>query len=126
MDVDQLSGPSQLRGLLSADDEIDAMLDIGWDSSSSALDMDLGPLLDPCESAVLPQSPLPQCIRPASSLMRFREEMDQRIAAVDAYYSDPVKVVQRCKEEGAGAEQAENPATLLLTAAQSSSTSSRA
>ncbi|KAJ5656197.1 hypothetical protein N7507_008147 [Penicillium longicatenatum] len=99
VDVDQLSGPSQLRGLLSADDEIDAMLDMGQDSSSSVLDMDLGPLLDP----------------PASSLMRFREDMDQRIAAVDAYYSDPVKVVQGCKEEGAGAEQAENPAALLLT-----------
>ncbi|KAJ5714413.1 uncharacterized protein N7483_011594 [Penicillium malachiteum] len=77
--------------------------------------MDLGPLLDPCESAVLPQSPLPKCISPASSLMRFREEIDQRIAAVDTYYSDPVKVVQGCKEEGAGAEQAENPAALLLT-----------
>jgi hypothetical protein len=81
------------------------------------LDMDLGPLLDPRQSAVLPQpqGPPPQCISPASSLMRFREEIDQRIAAVDEYYSDPFKVVQGCKEDGAGAEQAENPAALLLT-----------
>lgn len=47
--------------------------------------------------------------------MRFREEMEQRNAVVDAYFSDPLKVVQGCKEEGAGGEGAENPAALLLT-----------
>ncbi|KAH8744810.1 hypothetical protein BGZ57DRAFT_936459 [Hyaloscypha finlandica] len=110
--VDQLSSPSQFQGLLSADDELSAMLHMGWDSST-ALDMDVDPLLDPWKG-VLPPTPLPQCSSPASSLMRFQEEIDQRIAAMDAYYSDPLEVVQGCKEEGAGREP-ENPAAVLLT-----------
>ena len=114
VDVDQLSGPSQLRGLLSADDDIGAMLDMGWGSSGSLLDMHLSPLLDPRDGALLLRS-RPQHISPVSSLMRFREEIDQNIAAVDAYYSNPAKVVQGCKEEGVGGEQADNPASLLLT-----------
>lgn len=109
--VDQLSSPSQLQGLLSADDALKSMLQMGRDSST-ALDMDIDPLLDPWEG-VLPPSP-PQCFRPASSLIRFREEIDQRIAVLDAYFSDPLKVAQGCKEEGADRE-AENPAALLLT-----------
>ncbi|KAK3353697.1 hypothetical protein B0T25DRAFT_454132 [Lasiosphaeria hispida] len=115
--VDQLSSPSQqLQGLLSADDDLNAMLYMGRDACT-ALDMDIDPLLDPWDG-VLPPSPLPQCFGAASSLMRFREEMDQRVAAVDAYFSDPLKVLQGCKEEGAdGADGAgaENPAALLLT-----------
>lgn len=113
--VDQLSSPSQLQGLLSADDELNAMPHMGRVSSTAALDMDLDPLLDLWDG-VLPPSPLPQCFSAASSLMRFREEMDQRIAAVDAYFSDPLKVLQGCKEEEAeGAAEVENPAALLLT-----------
>jgi hypothetical protein len=46
--------------------------------------------------------------------MRFREEMDQRIAAVDTYFLDPPKVVEGCKEESPDME-AEHPAALLLT-----------
>jgi hypothetical protein len=110
--VDQLSSPSQLQGLLSADDELSAMLHMGWDSST-ALDMDIDPLLDPWKG-VLPPTPLPQCSSPASSLMRFQEEIDQRITTMDAYYSDPLEVMQGCKEEGAGREP-ENPAAVLLT-----------
>jgi hypothetical protein len=113
--VDQLSSPSQLQGLLlSADDELSAMLHMGWDSST-ALDMDVvDPLLDPWKGVLPPTTPLPQCSSPASSLMRFQEEIDQRIATMDAYYSDPLDVVQGCKEEGAGREP-ENPAAVLLT-----------
>lgn len=111
--VDPLSSPSQLQGLFSADDELNnVMLHMGRDSST-ALNMDIDPLLDPWKS-ILPPSPLPQCVSPTSSLMRFREEMDQRIAAMDAYFSDPFKVMQGCKEEGASPE-AQNPAALLIT-----------
>lgn len=116
--VDQLGSPSQLHGLLGADDELSAMLHMGRDSNSSsaaALDMDVvDPLLDPWKGMLPTPTPLPQCPSPASALMRFREEMDQRIAAMDAYYSDPVEVVQGCKEEGA-ARAPENPAAVLLT-----------
>ncbi|KAB5550763.1 hypothetical protein GE09DRAFT_1033241 [Coniochaeta sp. 2T2.1] len=112
--VDQLSGPSHLQGLLSSDDEVNAMLHFGRDSGA-VLDMDMGmdPLFDLWDG-VLPANPPPQCFSPASSLTRFREDMDQRIKAADAFFSDPVKVVQGCKEGGAG-QEAENPAALLLT-----------
>ena len=110
--ADQLSSPSQLQGLLSADDELNAMLHMGGDSSI-ALDMDIDPLLDHGEGVLTP-TPLPQCFSAASSLVRFREEIDQRIATVHAYYSDPSKVLQRCKDGGAGRD-VENPAALLLT-----------
>ncbi|KAK4911815.1 hypothetical protein LTR66_017331, partial [Elasticomyces elasticus] len=110
--ADQLSRSSQLQGLLSADDELNAMLHMGGDSGT-ALDMDIDPLLDHGE-AVLPPTPLPQCFSAASSLVRLREEIDQRIATVDANYSDPSKVLQRCKYGGAGRD-VENPAALLLT-----------
>ncbi|KAK4244134.1 hypothetical protein C7999DRAFT_44174 [Corynascus novoguineensis] len=110
--VDQLSNPSQLQGLLSADDELSAMLHMGRDSST-ALHRDGDPLLDPWKG-VLPLTPLPQCPSPASSLMRFREKIEQRITTIDTYYSDPLEVVQGCKEEGAG-RGPENPAAVLLT-----------
>jgi hypothetical protein len=90
------------------------MLHMGWDSST-ALDMDVvDPLLDPWKGVLPPTTPLLQFSSPASSLMRFQEEIDQRIATMDAYYSDPLDVVQGCKEEGAGREP-ENPAAVLLT-----------
>lgn len=107
--ADQLSSTSQLQGLLSADDELNAMLHMG----GTALDMELDPLLDYGEP-ILPPIALPQCFSAASSLVSFREEIDQRIATVDAYYSDSSKVVQRCKDGGAGRD-VENPAALLLT-----------
>jgi len=113
--VNPLSSPSQLRGLLSADDELNTMLHIARDmDSSTALEMDIDPLLDLWEG-VLSQSPIPQCFSAASLLLRFREEMDQRIAMVDAYFSDPLKVMQGCKEEQEGGPEVENPAALLLT-----------
>ena len=46
--------------------------------------------------------------------MGLREEIDQRIATVNAYYSDISKVLQRCKNEGVGRD-VENPAASLLT-----------
>ncbi len=110
--VDQLSNPSEFRGLLSADDELNALLHAGRDSTIT-LDMDVDPLLYPWKG-VLPPPPLPQCSSPASSLMRFREDMDQRIMAMDAYYSDPLEVVEGCKEEGAD-RKPDNPAAILLT-----------
>ncbi|KAF1837719.1 hypothetical protein BDW02DRAFT_595215 [Decorospora gaudefroyi] len=108
----QLSAPSHFHGLLSADDELNAMLHMGGDAST-ALDMDTDPLLDHGEGYLTP-TPLPQCYSAARSLVRFREEIDQRIATVDAYYSDSAKVLQSCKEGGAG-RNVENPAALLLT-----------
>ncbi|ORX97046.1 hypothetical protein BCR34DRAFT_497229 [Clohesyomyces aquaticus] len=110
--ADQLGRPSQLQGVFSADDELSAILHMVGDSST-ALDMDIDPLLDHGEG-LLPLTPLPQCFSAASSLVRFREEIDQRIATVDAYYSDPSKVLQHCKDGGAGRD-VENPAALLLT-----------
>ncbi|KAF2868541.1 hypothetical protein BDV95DRAFT_526442 [Massariosphaeria phaeospora] len=107
-----LSSPTQLQALLSADDELNAMLHMGGDSST-ALDMDFGPALDHGEG-LLPLTPLSQCFSAASSLVRFREEIDQRIATVDAYYSEPDKVLQQCKD-GGGGRDVENPAALLLT-----------
>ncbi|KAH8889189.1 hypothetical protein GQ53DRAFT_652668 [Thozetella sp. PMI_491] len=108
----QLSSPSQLRRLLSAGDELDAMLHMGGDSST-VLDMDIDPLLDQ-EEGVLSPPPLPRCFSAASSLVGFREEIDQRIAMVDAYYSEPSRVLQRCKDEDAGRD-IENPVASLLT-----------
>jgi hypothetical protein len=110
--ADQLSSPSQLQGLVSADDELDAMLHMGGDSST-AFDINIDPLLGHGEGVLLP-TPLPQCFNAASSLVGFREEIDQRIATNDAYYSDPSKVLQRCRDEGAGPD-VENPAASLLT-----------
>jgi hypothetical protein len=110
--ADRPSSPFQLQGLFGADDELDAMLHMGGDSST-ALDMDINPLLDHGEG-VLPPTPLPQCFSAVSSLVGFREEIDRRIATVDAYYSDPSEVLQRCRDEGAGRD-VENPAASLFT-----------
>jgi len=84
--------------------------------SSTALDMHVDPLLDPWKG-VLPLTPLPQCSSPASSLVRFREELDAQITTMNAYYSDPLKVVQGYKEEGTGGGP-ENPAAVLLTCSE--------
>ncbi|KAJ9165363.1 hypothetical protein NKR19_g461 [Coniochaeta hoffmannii] len=101
--MDQLRSPSQLQGLLSADYELDAM--------------QVDALLDQWDG-VAPPSPLPHCaVSPASSLMLFREKMDQRIIAMDNLYlhhSDPHEMMQGCKKEGA-VEEPENPAAVLLT-----------
>ena len=109
--VNQLSGP-QLQGLLSTDNGLHAMLHMGCDSVTGLI-MEIDPLLDPWDG-VLPPSPEPKGLNPASSLMRFREEMDRHIAAAEAYYSDPLKAMQGCKEDGASRET-DNPAALLLT-----------
>lgn len=115
--VDHLStcGPSQLQGPLSPEVEPNAILHTGQDSST-ALDVDVDPLLDLWADVVIP-SPLPQCFSATTSLVRFREEMDQRIAAVDEHFSDPIKVLQGCseEEEEEGGGEVENPAALLLT-----------
>jgi hypothetical protein len=110
--ADQLTCPSQFQGLFGADEELNAMLHMGGDSIN-ALDMEFNPLLDH-EQGLTPPTPLPQCFSAASSLVRFRKEIDQRIATIDAYYSDTSKVLQHCKDEGAGRD-VENPAALLLT-----------
>lgn len=111
--ADQLCSPSsQLQGLLSADDELDAMLHMGRDSST-ALDMDIDPLLHHGEVVLPPTPPRSECFSAASSLVGFREEIDQRISRIDAFYAEPSKVLERCKEEGA-AEDVEHPAASLI------------
>lgn len=112
------SHSSKFQGLVCAD-ELNAMLLIRRDSST-AVDLEVDPLLDSWDGVVRPRL-LPHCLSagPATSLIRFQEEMDQRIAAVDAYFLDPLKVVQSCKEEqanqDAASQEAYNPAALLLT-----------
>ncbi|KAK5722266.1 hypothetical protein LTR17_014272 [Elasticomyces elasticus] len=105
--ADQLSYPSQLEGLFSADDELNTMLHMDV-YSGTAVDVSIGPLLDHGQTL------LPPCFNATSSLLRFREEIDQRIATVDAYYSDPPKVLQQCKDNDRD-QDVENPAALLLT-----------
>lgn len=115
--ADRLSSPSQLQGLLSADDELNAMLHLGG-NSGTALDVDVDPLLDHWESDLPPTFP-PQGFSAANSLVRFREEIDQRIMTVDAYYSDPsVQNLPCCRDGGAGWEDDENPVALLLTCSE--------
>jgi hypothetical protein len=109
---DQLGSPSQFQGLLGADDELNAMLQMSG-VSSTTLNMDIDPILNHGER-LAPLAPLPQCFSVANSLVAFREEMDQHIAMVDAYYSDSAKVRQRCNDDGDGRD-VENPAALLLT-----------
>jgi hypothetical protein len=104
----QLGGPSQLQGLLSADDELNALFQIEEDSSIP-LDMCIDPFLDDGNDLALPQ-----CSSAASLMVKFREEMGERIAAIDEYYSNSSKVLQRCKDESEGRDVA-NPAALLLT-----------
>ncbi|KAF2125605.1 hypothetical protein P153DRAFT_389059 [Dothidotthia symphoricarpi CBS 119687] len=106
------SGEDILQGLLGADDDLYAMLHVGGDAST-ALDLDMDPLLDH-EERLLPLTPLPQCSSAASLLMKFREDVEQRITTVDAYYADSSQVLHGCKDGGAGRD-VENPAALLLT-----------
>ncbi|KAH6881843.1 hypothetical protein BKA58DRAFT_9102 [Alternaria rosae] len=110
--ADQLGTPSQLQGLPGAHDEFDMMLHMSG-VSGTALDLNLGSLLD-CGEEIMDPAPLPQFSSAASSLVMFREEIDQRIATIDTYYSNAAKVQQRCKDEAAGRD-VENPAALLLT-----------
>ena len=104
--VDQLNSPARLQGLPSADDFYTMV-----PKSSTPLDMNVDPLLASWED-VLPPRPRPQCLGTATSLMRFREEMVQRIVVLDTYFSDPLQVLHGCKEEGAGTG---DPTSLLLT-----------
>ena len=111
--LDHLSGSSHLQGLLSADHEYDEVLHTGG-NFSTALDTNIDPLLDHGET-VLPTTPLPQYFSVTSSLVRFREGIDQHIETVDAYYSTPSEVLQRCKDGGADSPDIDNPASLLLS-----------
>jgi hypothetical protein len=114
--AEQLSCPSNLHGLLSADDELNAILHMGGaggvdPGTVAALEMDLDTLLDQGKD-ILPLPPPPTYFGVAGSLVSFREEIDQMIALVDAFYSEPGKVLQSCKEESG--RDVENPAGLLL------------
>lgn len=85
--------------------------------SSNALDWMLIPSFSTEAEVAMPPTPPPsQCFSAVSSLAGFRDEIDQRIASIDAYYSEPAKVVQRCRDDeddGAGRD-VENPAASLL------------
>ncbi|KAJ8109779.1 hypothetical protein OPT61_g7204 [Boeremia exigua] len=112
--ADQLGGPSQLQGLFgaNADDDFDALVQFG-DDSGTALDMYVNPLSNDGND-LLASIALPQCSSVASSMMKFRDEMDERIATIDEYYSNSSKVLQRCKDESEERDVT-NPAALLLT-----------
>ena len=114
--ADQLRSPPPIQGLPSTDDELGTILHVGWDFGTALDLVDLDPLLayHPW-TGVVPPPPVPQCTSPASALVRFREDIDQRIMAIDAYYSDPVQVVKGCKEGGAGQDPRDNAAAVLLT-----------
>jgi hypothetical protein len=116
--VEQLSNASNIQGLLATDDELNALLRINGDQST-ALDMHLDPLFTQTKDAVLPLAPIPPHFSTATPLVRFREEINHHIATVDEYYSEPSKVVQRCKDDSTPAgPDVENPAALLLTCTQ--------
>ena len=117
--AEQLRSPPPLQGLPSTDDELGAILHVGRDFGTTLDLVDLDPLLayHPW-TGVVPPPPVPQCTSPASALVRFREDIDQRILAIDTYYSNPVQVVQGCKEGGAGQDPRENAAAVLLTCTQ--------
>jgi hypothetical protein len=68
-----------------------------------------------------PRAPAPGGIiaTATASLVRFREEMDQRVALVDAYFTDPFIVLQRSQQELHGSRsEMDNPAALSLTCSQ--------
>jgi len=109
--ADSVSLADQFQGLPGANDEFDMMLHMEG-VPSTGLDSNTGPLLSCGE--ISDPTPLPQFSTAASSLVMFREEIDQRIATIDTYYSNASKVQQRCKDEAAGRD-VENPAALLLT-----------
>ncbi|PQK13173.1 hypothetical protein BB8028_0004g01040 [Beauveria bassiana] len=85
------------------------------ETASPALDIDVDPLLD-SEEGLLPLARPEQSSTSSapSSLMGFREDMDRRIAMVDIYYSEPSKVMQRCRDDDLGRD-VKNPAAALLT-----------
>ncbi|AEO63915.1 uncharacterized protein THITE_2109529 [Thermothielavioides terrestris NRRL 8126] len=112
--VEHLSSPSQLQGLPGTDDELNALLHMGQDSNT-VLDLNIDPLFGSRGDIFPPSPPPPHCLSAASSLMRFREDMDRRITAMDARFSDPLKVLQDCKAEEEGSAEVENPAALLLS-----------
>jgi hypothetical protein len=50
-------------------------------------------------------------------MVKFQDEIDLHVATVEAYYSDPPKVLQLCKDELTNRD-VENPAALLLMCTQ--------
>lgn len=107
------SNKDQLQGLVPADNERDALFQLTGDSNT-VLDMYINPFLSSQDNIITPKSP-PNYLTLEESLMGFREEMEQRIAAIDTYYSqDHSKLIQRCKDDDAGS-QVENAAASLLT-----------
>lgn len=129
IDMDQSPAPGekmlslvdQLHGLFGGGDELNAMLHMGGDANANMdmIDMNIDPLLNHKE-AVLPPTPMIQsrCFSTAASLVGFRDEIDDRIATIDADYSDHNKILQRCKDENESenaGRDVENPAALLLT-----------
>ncbi|CEJ94847.1 hypothetical protein VHEMI10356 [[Torrubiella] hemipterigena] len=109
---DAPNSPTRFQGLLSAEHELNAMLQLDLDPAT-ALEMYLDPFLGCEENIIVPRSPA-KSPSVENSLVKFREEMEQRIAAIDTYYSeDHSQIIQRCKDEDAGS-QVDNPGTSLL------------
>ncbi|KAK5691907.1 hypothetical protein LTR97_011078 [Elasticomyces elasticus] len=105
--TDPLSYSPQLQGFFTADDELNTMLHMDV-YTGTAVGVDISPLLDHGQTLLAP------CFNATSSLLKFREEIDKHIATIDAYYSDPPKVLQQCKDNDRD-QDVENPAALLLT-----------
>jgi hypothetical protein len=109
----EMDGQSQLQELFGANENYNAIMQMDPNLSGGGLGMHLDPLLE-YRQETLGLTLAPQSPSAKTSLTSFREGIDQRIARFEAYYAEPAKVLERCKEEGAG-EDVENPAALLLT-----------
>lgn len=109
----QMDGQFQLQELFGANENFNAIMQTDPNLSAGGLGMHLDPLLEFRQDS-LGLAPAPQSRSAKISLTSFCEGIDQRIARFEAYYTEPAKVLERCKEEGAG-EDVENPAALLLT-----------
>lgn len=128
-----LSQPLQL-GLLRGDDDFNVIPDLATNSSNSstAFDMDMDLLLDgehdygrgvlsPAASASHHRT-RSQKSSVERSLVALREEIEQHIAAVHAYYKDPSAVQQWCMDENGqespGPNVPEHPPAAILTCSQ--------
>lgn len=110
---DSLNSPTRFQGLLSAEPELNAMLQLDVDPTTTLEMMYLDPFLGCEENIIVPRSPT-KSPSVENSLVKFREEMEQRIAAIDTYYSeDYSQIARRCQDEDAGS-QVDNPGTSLL------------
>lgn len=114
--ADQLSNSSNTYDLYNVNDELNAMLqiDAGLDT---AFDVEIGSFLEYEEVTISP-TPLEQSFNVSSSMIKFRNKIDQHIAMIDAYYSESSRVLQNClqnRKDGGTDQDAENPAALLLT-----------